>query len=356
MPQPHHLQRRQFLQGSGVALGMGLLAACSQPQSNRSAERDRHLDQVKLGLNWRAEAEYGGFYQAVATGIYPEFGLEVEIQPLPPQGNSTQLLMGGLTDFTIGQAVGALKAIENGIPKVTVASIFQKEVQVLLAHPNVGNDSLAQLKGKTVFITPETSLIYWPLLEKKYGYTKDQQRTYSYNIAPFILDKNSAQQGVSTSEPYIIQKQGGFDPVVLPLTETGLNPYNFTIETTQKLVDTNPDLVQRFVDASIRGWYQYLQNPEPGNALIKQATPNMTDELMAFTYEKIKEYEMIIGGDATTLGIGAMSDDRWSQLYEPLVEIGVLQTNENYRDAYTLEFVNKGVEYYTSGISPHPSA
>lgn len=349
MHEPSHLNRRQFIKVSTIAIASGILAACTDPNSNPSISQDtENLDKIKLGLHWKAEAEYGGFYQAVAKGIYRDRGLDVEIQPLPPQGNVTQLLMGGLIDFSIGQAINTLQATQQGIPKVTVAAIFQDEIQVLLAHPGVGNESLAQLKGKIVFITPGLSSVYWPLLEQKYGYTPDQQRPYNFNVTPFLVDKNSAQQGLLTSEPYIIEKNGGFKPVILPLNQTGLNPYAFTIDTTKKLVETNPDLVQRFVDASIAGWYSYLANPAPANALIKQDNPEMTDDLIAFALEKIEEYEPIAAGDAATLGIGAMTDRRWKTLFDQLVEIGVLDPNTNYKDAYTLDFINKGGEYYQS--------
>lgn len=345
----YNLNRRQFIKAGGIALGTSLLTACTNPNANQSgSENDGNLDRIRLGLNWKAEAEYGGFYQAVATGLYREYGLDVEIQPLPPQGNITQMLMGGLMDFAIGQAVNALQAIEQGIPKVTLGSIFQDEIQVLLAHPGVGNDSLADLKGKTIFITPGLSIIYWPLLEKQYGYTQGQQRPYNFNVTPFLVDNQSAQQGILTSEPYIIEEVGGFEPVVLPLKATGLNPYNFTIETTNQLVETNPDLVQRFMDASIKGWYRYLAEPTLGNELIKQDNPEMTDELIAFALEKIEEYQAIAAGDASTLGIGAMTDERWETLYEQLVEVGVLDDSTNYKNAYTLEFINKRVDYYQS--------
>ncbi|MEB3829368.1 ABC transporter substrate-binding protein [Phormidium sp. CCY1219] len=351
MHEHYNLKRRQFIKISGMALGTGLLEACTPTNKNLSvSQASEKSNSIKLGLSWKAEAEYGGFYQAVATGIYRDYGLEVEIQPIPPQGNTTQLLMGGLVDFTIGQGISTLQAVAQGIPKITLAAIFQDEIQVLLTHPGVGNDSLDKLKGKPVFITAGLSSTYWPLLAKKYGYTADQQRPYNFNVTPFLVNKNSAQEGILTSEPYLIEKEGGFKPIILPLKETGLNPYAFTIDTTKQLVADNPNLVERFVDASIEGWYSYLENPEPGNELIKQDNPEMTDELMSFALNKIAEYDPIRSGDAKTLGIGAMSDDRWKTLAEQLIEVGVLDANFNYKDAYTLEFVNKGVDYYTESI------
>ncbi len=345
----NHLKRRQFLKMSSLAIGTSLLTSCTNRGTLSSTSTSNgKLDKVRVGLSWKAEAEYGGFYQALATGIYRDYGFDVEIRPLPPQGNVTQLLMGDLVDFSIGQAVNALQAADQGIPKVTVAAIFQDEIQAFLAHPGVGNDSLAQLKGKRVFIVPGLSSIYWPFLEKQYGYTQDQQRPYNFNVTPFLLDKDSVQQGLLTSEPFLIEKEGGFKPVVLLLSETGLNPYNFTLETTHKLIESKPELVHRFVDASIKGWYSYLENPALGNELIQQDNPEMSDELLAFALGKIAEYDLIKSGDASTLGIGAMTDERWKTLFDQLVTAGVLEDKPIYNDAYTLEFINKGVDYYLS--------
>jgi NitT/TauT family transport system substrate-binding protein len=340
-------KRRQFLHLSSIALGTSLLTACTKTASKPSSSPSgKTLEKVKLGFGWKAQAEYGGFYQAVATGIYRDYGLEVTIESTPPQTNVSQLLLGGLIDFSLGHGVDMLKAIAQGIPKVTIASIFQQEIQILLAHPGVGNDSLAQLKGKPIFISPAANLTYWPFLKKKYGFTDDQPRPYNFNVAPFLAEKNSAQQGILTSEPYTIEQKGGFKPVVLPLTEAGYNPYTFTIETTKKLVETNPDRVQRFVEASIKGWYSYLNDPQPGNALIKTENPEMTDDLIAYGIGKLKEYGIVTSGDAATLGIGAMSEERWKTLFDELVAVGILDSKVNYKDAYTLEFINQGIDRY----------
>jgi NitT/TauT family transport system substrate-binding protein len=341
------LKRRQFIQLSSLALGSSILAACTNSTSTSStSESSGNLDKIKFSLNWKAEAEYGGFYQAVATGIYQQHGLDVTIQPASPQTNLTQLLMAGVVDFSMGGGVDAIKAVQNGIPKITVASIFQKSIRVLLTHPGVGHDSFEDLKGQPIFITPGST--FWPFLKAKYGFTDDQRRPYNFNVAPFLVDENSAQQGILTSEPYSIEKEGGFKPNILLLADVGYNPYAFTIETTKKLVETNPDLVQRFVDASIKGWYSYLENPEPGNELIKKDNPEMTDDLIDYGFNKLKEYNIILSGDAETLGIGAMTDERWETLFNELTAVGVLDGNTDYQQAYTLDFVNQGVDYYLS--------
>jgi NitT/TauT family transport system substrate-binding protein len=321
--------------------------ATDAPASGENAAAE--LRPVTFGTNWYAQAEHGGFYQAVATGIYEDYGLDVTIQMGGPQVNGTQLLMGGSVDFFMGYGSDALQAVQEGIPKVTVASMFQKDPQILIAHPDQGVKTLEDLKGRPIYVSAAANVTYWPLLVAKYGFTDDMKRPYNFNPAPFLADKQSAQQGYLSSEPLKIQKEGGFEPVVLLLADYGYDPYSTTIEARQEMVDSDPDLVQRFVDASIKGWYSYLNDdPTPANELIKQDNPEMTDEQIAYGIEKIKEYGIVVSGDAEAKGIGAMTDERWKSFFDTLVEAGVMGPDVDYTKAFTLDFVNKGVDYYQS--------
>lgn len=365
-PRMYGVTRRKFMQYGAMAMGSGLVTACasnqsSTPQESTAAESasaspsslasspsSGELTQVSYGTNWFAQAEHGGFYQAVATGIYKDYGLDVTIKMGGPQVNGTQLLMGGSIDFFMGYTSDAIKAIEEGIPKITVAAMFQKDPQILIAHPDTGADAIEDLKGRPIFISASANVTYWPFLKAKYGFTDDQKRTYNFNPGPFLADKNSVQQGYLSSEPLSIQKEGGFDPIVFLLADYGYNPYSTTIECKQELVEQNPDLVQRFVEASIKGWYSYLQdNASAANELIKKDNPEMTDEQIAYGIEKMKEYGIAISGEAETDGIGAMSDARWKAFFDTMVQQGVFKPDTDYTKAYTLEFVNKGVEAYT---------
>ncbi len=346
------LNRRNLLKYGSMALGAGIFTACtngSQSFNSTSSPRaNGKLDKLSISLSWVAEAEDGGFYQAVATGIYRDHGLDVTIKPGGPRGNYNLLLMSGSVDFIMGHSVDAIRALKDGVPKVTVASLFQKDVQVLIAHPGTGNDSLEKLKGKPISVAAAADATYWPFLKAKYGFTDNQKQPYNFDVQPFLKNKNLIQQGIATAEPYEIKKKGGFDPTVLLLADYGYNTYNFTIETTKRLVETSPDLVQRFVDASIKGWYSYLNEPTPGNKLIKQDNKEMTDEQIAFSIQKMKDYNIIFGGDAEKLGIGAMTEQRWQSSFDDLVKAGVFDANTNYKDAYTLQFVGKGTSYYKS--------
>ncbi len=355
MSRIYQINRRKFIQYGSLTVGSAIVTACTG-NSNQSPSTTASpaatdaasgkLDKVTYGTNWFAEAEHGGFYQAVAKGIYKEHGLDVTIKMGGPQVNGTQLLMGGAVDFFMGYGADAVKAIEEGIPKITVAAIFQKDPQVLIAHPGVGNDSLEKLKGKPILVSSIANTTYWPFLKAKYGFTDEQKRPYNFNPGPFLADKSSAQQGYVSSEPLAIKKQGGFEPVVMLLADNGYTPYATTIETKKELVDKNPDLVQRFVDASIKGWYSYLEDPAPGNELIKKANPEMKDDQLAFGLQKLKEYGIIVSGDAEKMGIGAMSEERWKSLFDTMAAQKVFKKDTDYKKAFSLKFVNKGVEAY----------
>jgi NitT/TauT family transport system substrate-binding protein len=345
------IKRRQFIHYSFLTIGSSVLAACSSNNSSsltdsNSVNNSASLDKVVFGTNWYAQGEHGGFYQAVATDIYKNQGLDVTIKMGGSQINGTQLLMGGAIDFYMGFGTDAIKAVENNIPKITVAAIFQKDPQVIIAHPGVGHDTLESLKGKPIYISAEANTAFWPFLKAKYGFTDEQKRPYNFNITPFLRDKNSAQQGYISSEPLKIEKEADYKPIVFLLADYGYNPYATTIETRKELVSKNPDLVQRFVDASIKGWYSYLDNPEPGNKLIKEANPEMTDEQLAYSLEKIKEYGLVISGEAETKGIGAMTEEHWQSFFEAFVDAGIFQSDTDYQQAFTLDFVNKGVALY----------
>jgi len=299
---------------------------------------------VSFGTDWKAEAEHGGYYQAIATGIYRGHGLEVTLRQGGPQVNHAQLLAAGRLDFNLApNTFGPLNFVAENIPMVAVAAIFQKDPSVLIAHPGQGNDNLAALRGKPIMIGSDTRITSWMFLKNKFGYTDDQIRPYTFSVAPFLADPKAVQQGYLSSEPFTIESQG-VKPVVLLLADSGYSSYGSLIQTSEKLAQEKPDLVQRFVDGSIEGWYSYLYgDPAPANELIKRDNPEMTDALLAYGIAKIKEYGIVVSGDAETLGIGAMTDARWRDFFNNMSNAGVFPRDLDFRKAYTLQFVNKKV-------------
>ncbi len=298
------------------------------------------LDQVTFGTDWKAEAEHGGYYQAIATGIYAKYGIAVTLRQGGPQVNQAQLLAAGRLDFNIASnSFIPLNYEKQHIPMVAVAAMFQKDPAVLIAHQGVGNDSLAALKGKPIMVGGDTRVGWWLFLKAKFGYSDDQIRTYTFNIAPFLADKNAVQQGYLTSEPLLIEK-AGVKPNVFLLADAGYASYGSIIETSAKLVREKPDLVQRFVTASSEGWASYLNgDPAPGNALIKKDNPEESDELIAYAIAKMKAYGIVAGGDAKAGGIGIMSDARWQSFFAVMSDEGLYPKDLDYHKAYTLRFV-----------------
>ena len=308
------------------------------------ASRGAAGEEVSFGTDWKAEAEHGGYYQAIATGIYRGHGLEVALRQGGPQVNHAQLLAAGRLDFNLApNSFGPLNFVSEKVPMVAVAAMFQKDPSVLIAHPGQGNDSLAALKGKPIMIGSDTRVTSWMFLKNKFGYTDDQIRPYTFSVAPFLADPKAIQQGYLTSEPFTIEQQG-VKPVVLLLADAGYSSYGSLIQTSEKLVHEKPDLVQRFVDASIEGWYSYLYgDPAPGNALINRDNPEMTDALLAYGIAKIKEYGIVDSGDAKRSGIGAMTDARWRDFFNTMASAGVYPKDLDFHKAYTLQFVDKKV-------------
>jgi NitT/TauT family transport system substrate-binding protein len=321
----------------GSWLALGVLASMAIGVSGALA-----ADALTFGTNWKAQAEHGGFYQAVATGIYERHDLDVTIRQGGPQVNHAALLASGTIDFNMGgNLFGQFNFTQNKVPMVTIAAIFQKEPQVLLAHPDVR--SFEDLKGKTLFLSNDGRLTYWLWLKQAYGLDDAQVKPYTFNPAPFLADRNSAQQGYVTSEPFAIETQGGFKPTVLMMADVGYDTYATTVETSWALVREKPDVVQRFIDATIEGWVSYLYgDPAPGNALIKADNPEMTDEQIAFSINALKEYGIVDSGDALTLGIGAMTDARWKSFFDKSVDWGLYPADLPLDEMYTLQFVNKG--------------
>lgn len=295
-------------------------------------------DKFTYMTNWYAQAEHGGFYQAVAEGIYQKHGLDVTIKMGGPQVNITQMMAAGQADCIMGSSdIQMMQVREGGVPVVTVAAFFQKDPQVLIAHEDV--KKFEDLKGKTLLIGAQAQRGYWPWLKAKFGFTDEQTRPYTFNIQPFVADKNAAQQGYLTSEPYAIQK-AGVKANVLMFSDHGFPAYATTVSCMDKTVKDRSKQVAAFVKASAEGWKSYLANPAPANALIKKDNPNMTDDQLAYSVAKLKEMGMITGGDAAKLGIGVITDARAKASYDFLVTAKLLDPAKiELAKTYTTEFI-----------------
>ncbi|HEX2556010.1 MAG TPA: ABC transporter substrate-binding protein [Microvirga sp.] len=328
----------------GLHVGAAFAAVLSIGAGGASAQQK--LTEVRYGTNWVAQAEHGGYYQALADGTYEKHGLKVTIVPGGPQANNRMLLPVGRIDFYMGgNMVQAFSAVEENIPTLVVAAHFQKDPQVLLAHPGQGYQKFEDLKkSNNILISKEGVATFYQWMKTEYGFKEEQVKPYTFNPAPFIADKTAVQQGYVTSEPLAVEKAAGFKPALFLLADAGFTTYATTVEARRDMVEKQPDVVQKFVDASAIGWYNYLYGDnKKANELIKKDNPEMTDEQIAFSIGKMKEYGIVDSGDTAKLGIGAMTDERMKDFFDKMVKAGLFKANLDYKKSYTTQFVNKGV-------------
>jgi NitT/TauT family transport system substrate-binding protein len=323
-----------MMKWSGVCIALGLSLAAGAAEA---------ADKVRFGTNWLAEAEHGGYYQAVADGTYAKYGLDVEIVQGGPQAANAILLASGKLDFYMGSSMlEAFDAAKQNVALIVVAAHFQKDPQMFMSHPGVGLDKLQDLTKSPAFVAKNHPFYDW--LVSVYGFSEDNIKPYTFNPQPFIADPKSIQQGYITSEPYSVEKEGHFKPNIFLFADYGYSTYATTVETRADMVAKHPDIVQRFVDASTIGWYHYLYGDNKGaNELIKKDNAEMTDDQIAFSIAKMKEYGLVDSGDTLKLGIGAMTDARIKNFYDAMVKAKVVDAGIDYKKAYTLQFVDKGV-------------
>jgi len=297
-----------------------------------------------FGTNWLAQAEHGGFYQSVADGTYAACGLDVEIVSGGPQVNNRALLLAGRIDYHMGgDMLQAFNAVEEDIPVVVVAATFQKHPQVILAHPGEA-DSWEELKDLTLLIGDNGFTSYYQWMISEHGFTVEQRQPYTFNPAPFLADTKLGMQGYLSSEPYLVEKEGGFTPNVFLIADNGFTSYATTIEVMQTTIDKKPEEVKCFVEGSIKGWYNYLYGDNAAaNELIKAANPDMSDDKIAFAIDKMKSEGIVDSGDALERGIGAIDPDLIADFYTKMVTAGVIEDGIDIAASYDAQFVNQGL-------------
>jgi NitT/TauT family transport system substrate-binding protein len=325
-------------------LSLLVLAALSLPAMAAPEAAPTHITFV---TDWKAQAEHGGFYEALAEGLYARRGLDVKIVQGGPEVNVPQLLAGGAADFGIGSnGFISLNMVRQGVPVRAVMAIFQKDPQILMSHPRRDINALADMKGKPVLVSTASMTAFWPWLKAKFGFADSQIRKYTFNLAPFIVDPNAVQEGYLTSEPFTVQQQAHFTPKVFLLADYGYPGYANMLLVPQKWIDTNPKAVQAFVDATRDGWLHYLQDPSKANALIKRDNPDMTDALLAQSLAKMKQYDLVLSKDGKVYGLGSMTDARWKSFYDTMAAEKLYPPGLDYRKAFDLRFIRQTVQNF----------
>lgn len=331
----HAPTRRRLVGVLGASLiGLAVLTGTSPSAHAQAAPAIR----VVLGSNWYAQSEHGGFYQAVADGSYSRRGLKVEIRMGGPQINTMQLLLAGKYDIAMGDDLQTLKAVEQNLPLVTIATTFQRSPTVLLSHP--GPTTLEALRERPIFVGQTSETTYWPWLKSTYGFSDKYKKPYSYSIQPFLADKQSVTQGYLASEPFMVTR-AGVTPKIFLLGDYGYPPYAQTLVTTRNTLKNKPDVLRRFVEASAEGWRNYLRDPSAGNALIRRDNPQMEQEVLDYGVAAMRQHGLVAGGDAATRGLLTMTDARWQATFDFMVKHDLIKPSVDPRSAYTTQIVDQ---------------
>jgi NitT/TauT family transport system substrate-binding protein len=330
----HRTARRRLL---GALGGAALLAAAGHAAHAQTAAPEQGLTRIVFGSNWYAQAEHGGFYQAVADGTYAKHGLKVEIRMGGPQINAMQLLLAGKYDIAMGDDLQTLKAIEQDLPLVTIATTFQRSPTVLLSHP--GPTKLDELRERPIFIGQTSETTYWPWLKSTFGFSDKYRKPYS-TIQPFLADKQSVTQGYLASEPFMVTR-AGVTPKIFLLGEYGYPPYAQTIVTTRTTLKNKPDVLRRFVEASAEGWRNYLRDPAAGNGLIRHDNPQMEQDVLTYGVAAMRQHNLVTGGDAATRGLLTMTDARWLATFQFMLQNRLIKPSVDPKRAYTTEIVDQ---------------
>ncbi|MDO9315834.1 MAG: ABC transporter substrate-binding protein [Burkholderiaceae bacterium] len=304
-------------------------------------------DKIRFATNWKAQAAHGGFYQAIADGTYKKYGLDVTLLQGGPQVNNRPLLPAGRIDFLMtGNLLHSFDNVKNGVPTIVVASLFQKDPQALIAHPNQGYENFDALKSAPLaLIAKDAQFSWWQWLKVTHGFRDEALKPYNYNLGSFLANPKAIQQGYSVAEPIYVENQGRFKPVVHLLADHGFSTYSTVIEARTETVAKQPDLVQRFVDASIIGWVNYLYGDRrAAHALMRRDNPEMTDAEMEASVALMKQQGIVDSGESVTQGLGAMNPARIRDFYQQMLNAGLYQAGDvDLGRVATFQFINKKV-------------
>ena len=308
------------------------LCSCSEEGENISAEDN--LIEITFATDWKAQAEQGGFYQALAAGLYEKKGLKVKIIQGSSNVNVPRLIASNAIEFGIGSnSFIPLNMVANKIPGKAVMAIFQKDPQIIMTHPENDIRNLEDMRDLPIMISDASIGAFWLWLKSKYGFTDSQIRKKTFSLAPFLSNKSSIQQGYLTSEPFLVEKEADFAPRVFLLADYGYPSYGAMVLASSEVITNNPEIVKAFVNASIEGWRQYIyEDPSLGNELIMLENNEMKEDILLQAIKKIRNYELVSNEISKGLDIGLMTDIKWESFFETMASNGVYEKNLKWRE------------------------
>lgn len=309
------MKTHPLLPSTLLALSLCLAGCGGSPETEESG-----LIPITLQTDWYAQAEHGGFYQAVAEGYYKEVGLDVTINQGGPNAMGTQKVVSQALEFSIGRADDIIVHASNNLPLIIVSALMQHDPQALMVHKESGIKSFEDLDGHTVMTTPGAPMVRF--IEKKYGIQLNVV-PIDYGMSRFLADTEFVQQCFITNEPFYIRKAGA-NPETLLIADSGFDPYR-VIFTNRNYAEKNPEIVKAFVAASIKGWQSYMEGPrERANAIIQERHSKMTDEFLAYSVRTMKE-NFLVAGARPEDQTGLIDPVRMQAQIDTLLDIGLLK-------------------------------
>jgi len=315
-----------------AALALALMVAGCRA---RPSEDANGLTPVRLQLDWYPQPEHGGFYTAQMLGYYKAEGLDVTILPLPEYGSVAQLVATGKVDIGLDSSDQLLEWDSNGLPLLAVAATMQHDPQAIMVHKDSPIHGFKDLEGH--IISAQTGATWLKYVISRYNLHNVRQIPSTHSIANFLADPNYVQQIFITSEPFFA-KQAGAQVRTLLISSSGYDPYRVQF-TTRNFAAQHPDVVAKFVRASIRGWQEYLRNPGPTNALLLKLNPALNPAQEAYTAQALRDGGFVTGSAAGPDQTGQMTASRWQTGYDQLKSLGILAGPLDPATAYTLKFV-----------------
>lgn len=329
------MQRRNFIRAAGALASLQITSTLTGCRGKQHLETKNGLIQIRLQADWYPQPEQGGFFNAVVKGFYKDEGLDVTILPLPAYGSGLPSVAHGDAQFGLISSDKILETVSNGIPLVAIGATMQHDPQALMMHQDSPVHSFADLEGHTVAAQP--SATWFRYVVSKYHLNNVHETPATHSIANFLADPNYMQQIFITSEPYFVTKAGGTYRTLL-IGSTGYDPYR-VFYTRQQFIDDHPEIVGKFVRASIRGWKDYMQDPSAANALILKLNPAQHPDQMQYTFRALKEGNFVTGADTSGADIGRMTAERWATINDQLTSLGIIKNHVDPTTAYTLKFL-----------------
>ena len=320
-----------------------MLALCSCSGEVENISTEDNLIEITFATDWKAQAEQGGFYQALAAGLYEKNGLKVKIIQGSANVNVPRLIASNSVEFGIGSnSFIPLNMVANKIPGKAVMAIFQKDPQIIMTHPDSDIRNLKDMRDLPIMISDASIGAFWLWLKSKYDFNDNQIRKKTFSLAPFLSNKSSIQQGYLTSEPFLVEREAGFTPRVFLLADYGYPSYGAMVLASSNVLKNNPEIVKAFVDASIEGWRQYIyDDPSLGNELIMLENNEMKEDILLQAIKKIRNYELVSNEISKGLDIGLMTDIKWESFFKTMSINGVYEKDLEWRESFTLDFINK---------------